>query len=80
MITQIARWGNSLAVRIPKSVVQGARLSEGEVLDVSISHDGAVVLRRADRASRLADLVSRITPENLHGETDWGPPVGNEDR
>jgi antitoxin MazE len=79
MITQIAKWGNSLAVRIPRNVVRDAGLREGERIEVSVSRDGAVILRRARRAARLADLVARITPENRHGESDWGPPVGNEE-
>ena len=79
MTTQVARWGNSLAIRIPKGVAEDARLREGESIDISVSKDGAVVLRRVDRAGRLADLVARITSDNRHRETDWGPPVGNEE-
>lgn len=26
----------------------------------------------------LEELVEQITPENRHGETDWGPDVGKE--
>jgi antitoxin MazE len=79
MTTQVARWGNSLAIRIPKNVVQDAGLREGEPVDISVSQDGAVILRRAGRAARLRDLVARITPGNRHGETDWGSPVGHEE-
>jgi antitoxin MazE len=79
MTTQVARWGNSLAIRIPRNVVQDAGLREGESVDISVADDGAVILRRAGGAARLRDLVARITPENRHGETDWGPPVGHEE-
>ena len=79
MTTQVARWGNSLAIRIPRNVVQDAGLREGEPVDISVSEDGAVILRRAGGAARLKDLVARITPENRHGEADWGPPVGHEE-
>ena len=77
MTTQIAKWGNSLGVRLPKSVAQEARLDEGDHVDVSV-RDGEVVIRPARPSYTLADLVSRITPKNRHDETDWGPRAGRE--
>ena len=68
MATQLARWGNSLAIRIPKTVLRQAGLQEGGAIDVSLWDDGAVVLRRASAAGGLEDLVSRITPANRHAE------------
>ncbi len=47
MDAQIAKWGNSLAVRIPKAVAERAHLREGERLEMSVNEDGAVVLRPA---------------------------------
>ncbi len=66
MATQLARWGNSLAIRIPKTVLRQAGLREGEAIDVSLWDNGAVVLRRATSAGGLEDLVARITPSNRH--------------
>lgn len=68
MATQLARWGNSLAIRIPKNVLRQAGLHEGESIDVSLWDSGAVVLRRASAAGGLEDLVARITPANRHAE------------
>lgn len=68
MATQLARWGNSLAIRIPKTVLRQAGLREGETIDVSLWENGAVVLRRASAAGGLEDLVARITPANRHEE------------
>ena len=31
-----------------------------------------------DGSPTLDELISRITPENLHPEIDWGPAVGKE--
>ncbi len=76
--TQLAKWGHSLAVRIPREVAESARFKEGERVTVAVAKDGAVVVRRARRRYRLEDLVSGITPKNRHGETDWGPPAGKE--
>lgn len=76
--TQIAKWGHSLAVRIPRTVAETARLREGDRLSVSAGRDGAVTIRLARPKYRLADLVAKITPGNRHSETDWGKPVGRE--
>ncbi len=78
MRTRIAKWGNSLAVRIPKEVAQEARLREDDALDVSVAEDGAVLLKPLNRPVTLAELVARITPANRHGEDVWGKRKGNE--
>ncbi len=77
MHTQIGKWGNSLAVRIPGPYAEDLDLEEGMELDVSLVKDG-LMLRPRRRQYALEELVEGITPENLHGETDWGPAVGRE--
>jgi len=67
-----------MAVRIPKHIVQSARLREGDALSLSVGKDGTVLLRPTRRKYRLEELVAGITPKNLHDETDWGGPVGKE--
>jgi antitoxin MazE len=74
---RIAKWGNSLAVRIPKAVVEQVRLQEGDAVSIEVL-DGHAELRRAERIPTLEELVAQITPENRHGEIDWGPAVGKE--
>jgi antitoxin MazE len=76
--TQLAKWGNSLAVRIPKSVVGAARLREGDEVTLAVSKGGAIVMRPARRKYQLDELVSKITARNRHDETDWGPQAGKE--
>jgi antitoxin MazE len=78
MKTQLAKWGNSLAVRIPKPVADAARLRSGDDLHLDVEGPGAVRIRKAKREPTLAELVLRITPENRHSETDWGEPAGKE--
>jgi antitoxin MazE len=75
--TRIARWGNSLGVRLPKAVAAEARLDEGDAVDVSLE-SGTIVVRPARPTYSLSRLVSRITPRNRHKESDWGPPAGDE--
>jgi antitoxin MazE len=78
MKTQMVKWGNSLAVRIPKHVVEGARLKEGDSLEIEAPAEGRVELRRATKIPTLAQLVAQITPENRYGEIATGAEVGKE--
>jgi antitoxin MazE len=74
---QLAKWGNSLAVRIPKDVAEQVRLREGDPIMIE-ALEGRIELRPAERIPTLEELVAQITPENRHEETDWGPDVGKE--
>lgn len=76
--TQLAKWGNSLALRIPKALAEGARLRVGDPVRVSVAAGGSLVIKAARRRYSLRRLVSRITAKNRHEETDWGKPVGKE--
>jgi antitoxin MazE len=77
MQTQVGKWGNSLAVRIPQAYAKDLGLKEGTELDVALVA-GGLVLRPRPASYTLEELVAQITPENCHGETDWGPAVGRE--
>lgn len=78
MMTKIQRWGNSLGVRIPKSVAQDAQVTEGSLVEMRVE-DGRLVIAPVKKPEcDLADLLSRVTSENLHGEADWGPRRGRE--
>jgi len=74
---RIAKWGNSLGVRIPKAVTKEVGLDEGASVEVKVSGRN-VVLAPVHREYSLSELVAGITAKNRHGETDWGSPVGNE--
>jgi antitoxin MazE len=78
MKTQIAKWGNSMAVRIPKAVAQAAKLLPGDYLELAAEGSGVVRMRKRKEKQTLQDLVRGITAANLHKETDWGVPEGNE--
>ena len=75
---RVAKWGNSLAVRIPKTVADAAKLRQGDELELVPAGRGKVEVRAIHSQPTLAQLVKQITPENRHGETDWGRPVGSE--
>ena len=77
MLTQVGKWGNSLAVRIPGAVVKEFSLSKGLELEVTRVADG-LFMRPRKRRLLLDELLARVAPENIPGETDWGGPVGRE--
>jgi antitoxin MazE len=74
---KVRKWGNSLAVRIPKAIAEQARIQEGDPIMIQ-ALKGRVELRPLDKIPTLEELVARISQENRHGETDWGPDVGKE--
>ncbi|HEV2987946.1 MAG TPA: AbrB/MazE/SpoVT family DNA-binding domain-containing protein [Candidatus Angelobacter sp.] len=77
MKAQIVKWGNSLAVRIPKLVVQEARMKEGDSLEIQATQD-CIELRRITQAPSLSRLIAQITPENRYGEVSTRVEVGRE--
>ncbi len=77
MQARIRKWGHSLALRIPKAFAAEAGLTEGSAVEMSVKDRKLVIAAKAIDYN-LDDLLSRITPENLHGETETGGPVGRE--
>lgn len=79
MKTTIQKWGNSLALRLPKALADEVQIREGSKVELVRTADGVLVKtpRRKPRY-RLSDLLAGVTPNNVHSETDWGPPVGRE--
>ena len=78
MKTQISKWGNSLAIRIPKPVASAAKWKAGDELDLEAEGPGAVRLQKSEKKVTLRDLVDGIKAENVHREPDWSEPRGNE--
>jgi len=79
MHTHFDKWGHSLALRIPSAMARELRVSARSKATVEV-REGSLVIT-PDRAVPKYDinkLIARITPENLHVETDTGEPVGNE--
>jgi antitoxin MazE len=75
---QIMKWGNSLAVRIPKAIAEEAKLKAGDPLDIEVAEPGCVRLQRPGKIPSLDELVSQITPENRYPEIPIGPELGKE--
>ena len=77
MKTRIAKWGNSLAVRVPQPFAEEVGLEDGREVDLSLV-DGKLVLSPLREEWSLDRLVAGITKDNVHAEIDTGPPLGAE--
>jgi antitoxin MazE len=76
--TTVKKWGNSLAIRIPRAIVQNLGLSEDNDLQIISNGKVATLERKSHKKLTLQQLLEKVTPENVHGEIDWGGPVGKE--
>ncbi|MFS2180275.1 AbrB/MazE/SpoVT family DNA-binding domain-containing protein [Rhizobium pisi] len=74
----VKKWGNSASVRIPAAIMEAAHLSLDEAVDVREEGGRIVIEPVRPAAYDLARLLADITPDNLHGETSFGPPLGKE--
>lgn len=76
------KWGNSLAVRVPKAFADEIGASDGKAAEMTVSNRKLVIevarRQRRKRSCAIDELVAGITSENRHEEIEWGPAVGNE--
>ena len=78
MRASVQKWGNSLAVRIPKALAVESKLKQGCSVELS-SEDGKIVLvPQRRRKYSLKKLLGVVNRRNLHAELDFGKPVGRE--
>ncbi len=78
MITRVQKWGNSLALRIPKSFADEVGLQTDSSVEVSLA-DGKLVVAPVTKSKlTLKQLLAQVTDENLHHEVETGPAQGNE--
>ena len=74
----IRKWGNSPALRLPKSAIKEAAFSLEQKVNLTVTR-GRIVIEPSDRIEYdLDELVGGITPKNAHGEVSFGKPVGKE--
>jgi len=77
MKTNVAKWGNSLAVRLPKDLVEEVRLTEGSQVDIKVEA-GNLVLRPAQPRYKLEQLLTGINPKAMREAWKWGLEKGRE--
>ncbi len=78
MRTRVQKWGNSLALRIPKSFATEVGLQRESSVEVSLVNGKLVITPVAKPKLTLKQLLAKVTKENLHHEADIGPATGNE--
>jgi antitoxin MazE len=78
MITRVQKWGNSLALRIPKSFAAEVGLQTDSSVEISLA-DGKLIIAPITKSKlTLKQLLAQVTDENLHHEVETGPALGNE--
>jgi len=79
MTATIKRWGNSAAVRIPRHVLDQAKLEEGTNVEIVMVKEGEIKLRAIRKRESIQELFADYDIEYFHTEEiDWGQPWGNE--
>jgi antitoxin MazE len=78
MRVQIQKWGNSLALRIPKPFAEEAEVREGTVVNLSLAEGKLVAVPDVKGRYTLKQLLSKVTKDNLHEEVSFGSAVGRE--
>ena len=78
MKTAVQKWGNSLAIRIPRAFAEEIHLGNGTEVNLHLKLGKLVVSSNARRRPSLRSLLARVRKSNLHAESDWGGPGGKE--
>jgi antitoxin MazE len=78
MKTRVQRWGNSLAVRIPKSFATEVGLENHSPVELSLQHGKLILQPSSPQAPSLDELLRGVRKANLHHEVDTGPAQGHE--
>jgi len=78
MKTRIQKWGNSLALRIPKSFAAEAHIKQDSLVDVSFDDGKLVVIPVSESEITLKKLLDGVTEQNIHREVETGGSMGDE--
>ncbi|MEG4217285.1 AbrB/MazE/SpoVT family DNA-binding domain-containing protein [Microcoleus sp. Pol14C6] len=78
MVATIAKWGNSLAIRIPQNLAKEINLAEGSEVKLVLIDGKLTIEPIVRRRYSLEELIEAMTPDNVHTEIDTGVAVGNE--
>ena len=78
MKTRVQKWGNSLALRIPKSFAIEVGLEQNAPVEVSLVDRKLIITPVSEPSFSLEDLLAQVSEHNLHREVNTGPAVGNE--
>jgi len=78
MQTIIKKWGNSPALRLNAAVMKSAQFNIDQLVSVKVQKGRIVIEPMIRTEYQLEELLAGITSKNLHGESDFGKPIGKE--
>jgi len=78
MVRRVQKWGNSLALRIPKVIASEIGLGPETAVQLSLIKGKLIVEPIPEQTATLDELLNKVTKDNLHAEIDTGSAVGNE--
>jgi antitoxin MazE len=79
MKTQVQKWGNSLALRIPKAFAADLGLAQDTPVELSLEDGNLVIRPSPTQRYELSSLLTQVTEANVHGEQNYGEAVGSEE-
>ena len=56
----VAKWGNSLAVRLPKALVESLGLKPGDEIDLTPLPNGEIGVRKIDRRAQFLEEIAQF--------------------
>jgi antitoxin MazE len=77
MKTTVQKWGNSLAIRIPRNISRDTKVTEGSSVDVTVDN-GNIILSPSANQYSLKELLKKVKEENIHSEISTGDRMGGE--
>lgn len=78
MVTVIKKWGNSLTLRIPKSLARGMHLSSGSLVEMTVVNGELNIKPVGQRKTTLSKMLKSITKNNQHSEQNCNGSSGRE--
>ncbi len=78
MNARIQKWGNSLAVKIPRAVAADTHLTSGSVVNLAVRHGKVIVEPVRSTRFQLDELLKGVAKKNVHPSVDTGPAMGRE--
>ncbi len=78
MILKVKKWGNSLAIRIPKSFAKEVNLDSGTEINLAIKNGKIIIEPLKQKKYHLNDLLLEVNEDNIHNEYSSGEPRGKE--
>lgn len=77
MESRVRKWGNSLGILVPLSMAKDLGLTPDCAITLEVQ-SGQLIVRPMPKKYNLNELLEKVTPDNVHPETDWGGPIGKE--